>query len=172
VRAVLGRAISQAGIAPQHIICDRGRQFDCDGFRRWCRRKKIRPRYGAVGQHGSIAVIERFILTLKQRCTRLLLLIPLRRERFQRELHFFGEWYNAHRPHTTLGGRTPNEVYCRRFPANRRPRFEPRSRWPRGSRCARPWALARNGPGAPLELDVTFHGDRKHLPIVTIRRAA
>jgi hypothetical protein len=77
----------------------------------------------------------------------------------------------AFRPHTTLGGRTPDEVYHRRFPANRRPRYEPRSRWPRGSPCAKPWALTRNGPGAPLELEVTFHGGRKHLPIVTIRRA-
>jgi hypothetical protein len=32
--------------------------------------------------------------------------------------------------------------------------------------------LARNGPGAPLELELTFHGGRKHLPITAIRRAA
>jgi hypothetical protein len=66
----------------------------------------------------------------------------------------------------------PNEVYHHRFPAKRRPRYEPRSRWPRGSPCARPWALARNGPGARLELDLVFHAGRKHLPIVAIRRAA
>ena len=39
--------------------------FRCDGFKCWCRRKTIRVRYGAVGRHGSIAVIERFIKTLK-----------------------------------------------------------------------------------------------------------
>lgn len=114
----------------------------------------------------------RFILTLKQSCARLLLLTPLRRESFRQELSLFSEWYNRFRPHTTLGGRTPNKVYHHRFPANRRPRYEPRSRWPRDSPCARPWALARKGPGAPLELELTFHAGRKHLPIVAIRRAA
>ena len=37
-------------------------------------------------------------------------------------------WYNEFRPHTTLGGRAPDEVYFARFPANRKPRFEPRSK--------------------------------------------
>jgi hypothetical protein len=82
------------------------------------------------------------------------------------------EWYNESRPHTWLGGKTPNEVYHGTFPANRRPRFEPRSRWPRGSPCAKPWALVRGSPGAKLTLDVTFHAGRKYLPIVTLKRAA
>ena len=70
------------------------------------------------------------------------------------------------RPHTWLGGRTPDEVYHRRFPANRKPRFEPRSRWPRGSPCAKPWALDCGSPGAKLMLEVSFHAGRKHLPVV------
>ena len=138
---------------PKYIVCDRGRQFDCDGFRDWCRRKGIkRPRYGAVGQHGSIAVVERFILTLKCLLSRLLL-VPYRRESFQHELDAIAHWYNRHRPHTWLGGKTPDEVYFGHFPANRRPRFEPRSRWPRGSPCAKPWALIRGKPGAQLNLE-------------------
>jgi hypothetical protein len=71
-----------------------------------------------------------------------------------------------------LDGRTPDEIYYRRFPANRRPRYEPRSRWPRGAPCARPWALTRGRPGAQLELAIKFLGGRKHLPIVKLRRAA
>ena len=44
----LGRAIAKAQKAPRYIICDRGGQFDCDGFRKWCKRKGIKPpRYGA-----------------------------------------------------------------------------------------------------------------------------
>ena len=78
VRAFLGRTIRTAKATPKYIICDRGPQFDCHGFRRWCRRHGIRPRFGAVGQHGSIAVVERLIHTLKQSCTRLLTLVPLR----------------------------------------------------------------------------------------------
>jgi transposase InsO family protein len=66
VRAFLGRAIRRAGRVPKYLICDRGRQFDCDGFRRWCKRKKIRPRYGAVGRCGSIAIIERFFGSAKE----------------------------------------------------------------------------------------------------------
>jgi len=157
---------------PKYIVCDRGSQFDCQGFRQWCRRKGIKPpRYGAIGKHGSIAVVERFILTLKCLLASLLL-IPYRRAAFQRQLDAIGHWYNAHRPHTWLGGRTPDETYHGRYPHNRRPRFEPRHRWPRGSPCAKPWALVRGKPGARLEVDVTFHAGQRHLPIVTVRRAA
>jgi hypothetical protein len=53
-----------------------------------------------------------------------------------------------------------------------RRRFEPRLRWPRGSPCARPHALVRGKPGAKLTLEVSFHAGRKHLPIVTLHRAA
>ncbi len=167
----LGRSIAKAGRAPKYIVCDRGKQFDCDAFRKWCKRKGVkRPRYGAIGKHGSIAVVERAILTIKCLLARLLL-VPYRREAFLRELKYAADWYNEMRPHTWLDGRTPNERYDGRFPANRRPRFEPRSRWPRGSPCAQPWALVRGKPGARLTLDVSFHAGRRHLPIVELRRA-
>ena len=119
-----------------------------------------------------IAIVERFILTLKESCTRLLTLVPLRHQNFRRELSLFCGWYNEARPHTTLGCRTPDEVYERRFPAVRKPRYEPRASWPRGSPAAKPWALVRGKPGAQLELHVEFLGGRKHLPVVTLRRAA
>jgi hypothetical protein len=156
---------------PRQLICDRDGQFDCRGFRRWCRRRGIKVRYGAVGKQGSIAVVERTIRTLKE-LLRLLVLVPFRMAAFRKELLMIVEWYNAHRPHSTLGGRTPDEVYYKHFPANRRPRYEPRDRWPRASACAGPWALARRRPGARLELDVSFHGGRKHLPIVSLKRVA
>jgi hypothetical protein len=57
-------------------------------------------------------------------------------------------------------------VYFKHFPAC------PRPRWPKGLPCARPWALTRGRPGARRELQVTFHGGRKHLPIVTLERVA
>ncbi len=171
VRAFLGRTIHAAKATPKYLICDRGTQFDCHGFLCWCRRRNIRPRFGAVGRQGSIAVVERFILTLKQSCT-LLTLVPLRRDAFRRELVLFCGWFNECRPHTALAGATPDEVYHRRFPAVRKPRYEPRAKWPRGSPCARPWALTRGAPGAQLEFDIKFLAGRKHLPVVTLRRAA
>jgi hypothetical protein len=88
------------------------------------------------------------------------------------ELRLFAEWYNEHRPHEFLGGCTPNEVYERRFPKARKPRHEPRAKWPKGSSCARPWALTRGSPGVKLELVIDYHGDRRHLPIVTLKRVA
>jgi hypothetical protein len=57
-----------------------------------------------------------------------LLLVPYRREAFQRELDAIAQWYNGSRCHTRLGGRTPDEVYHGRFPANRKPRNPPQSR--------------------------------------------
>ena len=115
--------------------------------------------------------MERVILTIKG-LLRCLPLVPYRREAFMKELMSAVAWYNDSRPHTWLGGKTPNEVYRGIFPANRRPRFEPRSRWPRGAPCAKPWALVRGSPGAKLTLEVSFQRGHRHLPIVTLKRVA
>jgi len=172
MRAFLGRTIHQAKAKPKHLITDKGSQFWCSGFKAWCKRKEIKPRFAAVGKHGSIAVTERLILTLKQMIA-WLTLVPYRHEAFLKELHYICQWYNEHRPHMSLGGTTPHEVYRReRHPANRRPRFEPRPNWPRPSPCAQPVTLVKGKPGLRLELDVQFLGGRKHLPIVRLRRAA
>ena len=50
-------------------------------------------------------------------------------------------------------------------PANRRPRCEPRSRWPRQSRCAKPLTLFAGQPGARFDLAVNFVEGRGHLPV-------
>ena len=170
VCAFLGRTIAKVKKGPKYIVCDRGGQFDCPGFRKWCRRKGIQPpRYGAIGKSGSIAVVERVILTIKCLLSHLPL-VPYQREAFLRELTEIVAWYNESRPHMWLGGRTPNETYFAKFPANRRPRFEPRKRWSRSSPCAKPWALVRGSPGAELTLEVTYHCGRKYLPVVTLKR--
>jgi transposase InsO family protein len=171
VRAFLTRTIRKAGAKPRYIICDKGVQFWCNAFKKWCKRRGIRPRFGAVGKHGSIAVIERFIRSLKQEGLRQTLVSTFQGT-FQQEVLSYAAWYNEYRPHTTLGGATPNEVYFGLRPANRLSRFEPRARWPRGSPCAKPQVLIKGKPGARLELSVTFHGGRKHLPVVTLHRVA
>ena len=171
VRAFLGRAIASAGATPKYLICDKDTVFWCADFKQWCRRKGIRPRYGAVGQHGSIAVVERFIRTMKDEGVRRIL-VPQRRNRFRSELRSFVTWYNQHRPHMTLEGKTPNEVYVRLRPANRRSRIEPRKRWPRSSVCAAPRTLVAGQPGDRFTLQVDFHDGKEHLPIVSLERAA
>ena len=50
-------------------------------------------------------------------------MVPQRQAGFRRELTSFVAWYNEHRPHTTLRGKTPNEVYFHMRPANQRPRI-------------------------------------------------
>jgi len=168
----LGRAIRGTNTAPKYIICDRDSIFDCDAFRTWVKGKEIEPpRYGAVGQHGSIAVVERLIRTIKDEATRRIL-VPERREAFRREILSYIDWYNEHRPHTTLAGRTPNEVYFKRYAAHRKPRIEPRPRWPRPSPCAKPQTLVAGQPGDQFTISIEAYRGRKHLPVVTLRRAA
>ena len=55
---------------------------------------------------------------------------------------------------------------------NRQPRFEPRTHWPRGSPCAKPVTLVKGKPGVRLTCEITFQGKRRHLPVVTLNRAA
>jgi len=171
VRAFLARTIRKAGATPKYIISDKGPQFWCDGFKRWCERRGIRPRFGAVGWHGSIAVVERFIRSLKEEGLRHTFTSIFQRT-FEADASLYVAWHNEHRPHTALQGRTPNEVYFGRRPANRVPRLEPRARWPRGSPCAKPQTLVKGRPGARLDLAVTFEGGRRHLPTITLRRVA
>ena len=121
--AFLGRTIGRMGAAPRHLISDQESMFTSDGFRGWCRRRGIRLRYGAVGKHGSIAIVERFIRSMKHECTRRLV-VPLRRERLRGELGLYVAWYNRHRPHGALGVRTPDEVYGGLSPACEKPRLE------------------------------------------------
>ena len=161
----------QAQIKPKYSVCDRGQHFRCRGFKDWCRHKGIRPRFSAVGRHGSIAVVERFIQTIKVEATRRIS-VSISATLFWRDLSSFVVWYNQHRPHTTLGGRTPDEVDFQQRPANRSPRFEPRSLWPRSAPCARPQVLVKGQPGVRIELAVSYQRGRPHLPVVTIRRAA
>lgn len=116
-------------------------------------------------------MIERFMRTMKDEGTRRIL-VPQRQMSFRWELNQFFTWYNAHRPHTALEGKTPDEIYFRLRPANRRPRIEPRRRWPRRSRCAGPRTLIAGQPGDRFALEVDFHGGQRHLPIVSLKRAA
>ena len=171
IRHFLGQNMAKTGRSPRYLICDKGPQFWNDAFKEWCRAKRTRPRFGAVGKHGSIAVIERFILTLKNGYTRLTL-VPSNRNAFFRELQLFVRWYNEHRPHTTLAGKTPHEAYYRLFGKNKTVRFEPRSRWPVSSPCASPQAPIHGRPGTRLVLQVTYLAGRKALPVVKLRAAA
>jgi hypothetical protein len=164
------------GEKPRYVITDKGREFFCARFKRWCRRRGIGLRFGAVGRHGSVVLIERFIRSVKQECVRRLL-VPLRIDEMRRELELYCGWSNEWRPHEALGGRTPLEVCSRLPPANEKPRWEPRARWPRGARGGRGNESEREARGqarTPRQLharpqalagrcdQVTFPGESGH----------
>ena len=169
VVSFLERAIERVKAAPRTIITDQGKEFR-GALLRWCRLRGIRHRRGAVGRQGSVAIVERFIRSMKSECTRRLI-VPLRLAAMRNELGCYATWFNEHRPHEALHGRTPLEVYRGLSPANEAPRFEPRDRWPRKARCAAPKAPVRGAVGARLTMNVSRLERRAHLPIVSLRRA-
>jgi transposase InsO family protein len=165
--ALLDEAIAIAGATPKYIVTDQGAQFRLD-YRDWCRARRIRARFGAIGQHGALAILERFMLTLKEEGFRKIL-VPLAFSPMQAELGSFVRWYNTLRPHQTLRGATPAEIRDRLLPAFQRPALETRSRIrPRGDGTR---AMRRRVRGR-LRLVVEHVDGRGHLPVVSLRRAA
>jgi hypothetical protein len=70
----------------------------------------LKSRLGAVGKHGSIAVAERVILTLKDEWLKR---VPVIRglNHLSRLLRDFEIYYNEYRGHTTLGGAVPSTIH-------------------------------------------------------------
>ncbi len=159
----LDEAVAIATGPPKYLVTDQGDQFG-EAYRDWCESHGIRPRFGAIGMKGIIAVTERVILTAKSELLGTCML-PLRRSAMLHELALGAVWYNAHRPHRRFSGDTPDEIRMGRTPAIDLPRFETRPRYPsRHALCAQ--------RGVKLELCIDYLQGRKHLPLVSLRRAA
>ncbi len=165
---LLGRAVRRAGTPPRHLVTDQGPQFT-DVYLAWCKRRGIRPRFGAVGKHGSIAVIERFIRSLKDEALRRLRLVPLSVAEMTAEVDAYACWYNTERPHQALEGDTPAERLTGQTPARQSRRIETRPRYPlpRGSPRRRCRRLTE-----PISLTVGHLRNRAHLPVATLSKAA
>jgi len=135
----------------------------------WCAARGIKPRFGAIGEHGSIAVVERFILSLKNECTQRIL-VPLRIDNFREELLGYCRWYNLIRPHQSLCRQTPSEIAGDVIAAVVQ-RFEPRLRLLQSNQRRRKpnsnVVLVDN-----LRLNVERFEGRAHLPVVRLDRAA
>ena len=101
--------------APKHIISDQASVFTGDVFAELLRQWNIKPRFGAVGKSGSIAVTERVIKTLKYEWLRC---VPLIRglDHLTSLCVEFEHWYNAWRPHMALEGLRPDDFYYDRKP--------------------------------------------------------
>jgi putative transposase len=95
---------------PKHLISDQGRVFTCAAFREFLGLNNVRIRYGAIGEHGSIAVTERVIETLKYEWLKKVPVIRGYRHLVQL-CDKFSEWYNSWRPHEYLGSATPEMAF-------------------------------------------------------------
>lgn len=164
---LLDVAAASVGSAPHYVVTDRGTQFRSE-YLEWCYRHDITPRFGALGQHGSIAIVERFMRTLKHEGLRRLL-IPLSLSRMRAELAAFCLWYNTCRPHHALGGATPAEMRDGNRPANDRAGWEVRPGYPLRDRRRR---RRRTRASGALRLVVGSVAGRAHLPTVELRRVA
>ena len=98
--------------------------------------------------------------------------IPEEQSQYEQEASLIIDWYNEHRPHATLDGKTPNEVFYSRPAANAQARFESRELWPRGSPCAKPQVDIDGAPGDPIVLEIDCLEGRRHLPMIGAQRAA
>ncbi len=113
-------------------------------------RRSEQQRMGAGGQYGSIAVVERFMRTLKSECTRQIL-VPRQRQSMCRAVDLFAIWYNTYRPHQGLAGQTPHEVRCD---------------------AAEKLSLTPNSVHQRRILRVSYLEGQRHLPIIELRPAA
>lgn len=150
IRYFLKRTIHKPCCKPKRIITDKGTQFKSRMFRKWCKRKHIVLRYGAVGRYGSIAIIERFFRTLKKEWLRRVL-IPLDTNGMRKKLTTYIRWYNCFRPHQGLNGALPADIYT--------------------SKPQKKYTITFR-PGDKLELLVSFHKGDKLLPIIRLGKAA
>ena len=74
---MLDRAVHAAGQAPKYTVSDQGSQFQGE-YLDWCDQHEVRPRFGALGKKGGIAVVERFIRTMKSEGLRRILVPSVR----------------------------------------------------------------------------------------------
>jgi putative transposase len=95
---------------PKHLISDQEGIFTGEAFAELLGDWNVKHRLGAVGRHGSIAVTERLIWTLKREwLARVVLIRGL--DHLGELLADFKEYYNERRCHQRLGGATPAMVY-------------------------------------------------------------
>ncbi|MFC1763267.1 DDE-type integrase/transposase/recombinase [Planctomycetota bacterium] len=114
INNALESAISKYG-APKHIISDQGKVFIGDVFAEILDAYHIKQRLGAIGKHGSISVTERVIKTLKYEWLKRVALIK-DFDHLVKLCDDFELWYNTWRPHMTLDGLRPDDVYYDRRP--------------------------------------------------------
>ena len=101
--------------SPKHIISDQDKVFIGAVFAELVGKYHIKQRLGAIGKHGSICVTERVNKTLKYEWLKRVVFIK-GFDHLVALCEEFEDWYNAWRPHMTLDGLRPDDVYYGRKP--------------------------------------------------------
>jgi transposase InsO family protein len=101
--------------SPKHVISDQASVFTGEVFAELLDSWNLKPRLGAVGKHGSIAVTERVIKTLKYEWLKHVSFIK-GFDHLVKLCEQFEDWYNTWRPHMTLDGLRPDDVYYDKEP--------------------------------------------------------
>jgi transposase InsO family protein len=114
INNALESAIEKYG-PPKHIISDHGGAFIGEVFAELLSKYNIKPRLGAIGKHGSIAVTERVNKTLKYEWLKQVALIK-GIDHLTELCNEFEHWHNNWRPHMTLDGNRPDDVYYNKKP--------------------------------------------------------
>ena len=114
INNALESAIEKHG-SPKHIISDQAKIFIGDVFAELPDNYHIKQRLGAVGKHGSICVTERVIKTLKYEWLKR---VPIMNSfnHLTMLCDEFQWWYNIWRPHMTLDGLRPDDIYYDKKP--------------------------------------------------------
>ena len=106
VTRVLERVIEQRG-RPESLKCDNGPEFTSRHFLAWCAEQKITLRHIQPGRPMQNGHVESFNGRLRDECLNANWFINLNDAR--RKVERWREDYNAERPHSALGYRTPKE---------------------------------------------------------------
>jgi len=114
INNALESAIEKYG-PPKHIISDQAHVFTGTVFAELLGKYHIKPRLGAIGKHRSITVTERVNKTLKYEWLKRVALIK-DIDHLTELCKEFEIWYNNWRPHMTLDGLRPDDVFYNNKP--------------------------------------------------------
>jgi putative transposase len=103
----LEQVIGERG-KPERILSDNGTEFTSMAVLKWCQEQGIRWDYIQPGKPYQNSYIESFNGKLRDECLNENIFVSL--EEAKRLVETWREEYNEWRPHSSLNGKTPNEV--------------------------------------------------------------
>ncbi len=103
----LEQVIEERG-KPERILSDNGTEFTSKSILRWCEEQDIRWDYIQPGKPYQNGYIESFNGKLRDECLNEHIFVNL--QEAKRLVETWREEYNKRRPHSSLNGKTPDEV--------------------------------------------------------------